>query len=488
MQRYGIKARLFLAMLGVTLVAVTAIVATTQYTFRDDFLDYARERQQEHLASLTERLADYYAETGQWAGLRTPDAWRDLLRDSAWSSAPRGSRDDDRGGRDHDDDARDHGRGGRRGPPGTFGLSPALLNATGTRITGPDLPRDSTERIPIQVDNATVGWLAYRPVERITDRIALRFQDDQFVAAWATAAAVGLLAGVVSLLLARGLLAPVSRLARATRALAAGAFDTRVHEPRRDELGQLARDFNRLAETLERNERLRREFMADMSHELRTPLSVLRAELEAMEDGVRPLTQESLAGLQRNLTALSKLVEDLYDLSLADAGALAYRMRRLDYTELVAGIAEQWSGRFAEADLVLDVELPQRTITISADEQRLNQLVGNLLSNSLRYTDIGGRVRIALGVEGDEAVLRVEDSVPGVTAAEQERLFERLYRVEGSRSRASGGSGLGLAICERIAQAHGGTLDAYESPMGGLGIRLQLPLDRTGHSTAAGGA
>ncbi|WP_218668157.1 ATP-binding protein [Vreelandella utahensis] len=467
-------------MLGVTLVAVLAMVVATQYTFQDDFLDYARERQQERVASLAERLADYYADTGGWSALRSPEAWQELLHESVWRLPPPGRRRPDRKEPNH----HTPNPKPRHAPPGSFGLRPALLNAVGEPVTGPDLPVGELERVAIRVGGATVGWLAYRPVERITDRIALRFRDQQFEAAWAIAAAVSVLAGMVSLLLARGLLAPVGRLAGATRALAAGRFDTRVQEARRDELGQLARDFNRLAETLERNEQLRREFMADVSHELRTPLSVLRAELEAMEDGVRPLNHESLTGLQRNLAALNKLVEDLYDLSLADAGALAYRMSRLDAVQLVARIAEQWRGSFANAGLELCEELPPQAVMISGDEQRLEQLVANLLRNSLQYTGAGGQVRMALADEGGKAVLSIEDSAPGVAAENRARLFERLYRVEGSRSRASGGAGLGLAICERIAQAHDGDLTAYESPLGGLGIRLRLPLDQRPSTSA----
>jgi len=475
MRRPGITAKLFLAILGVTLLVVVTMVVMARYTFREGFVDYVRERQRQRADAVTEVLATYYAERNSWAGLRDPRRWRELLRESTWELHAGERPLDEHRHPPGDDRDHDHDRHHERGPPREARLFPVLLNAAGERVAGPPLPQGPVERVPVQVGGATVGWLAYRPMERLTDRLALRFEHEVSEAAWITAVAVGLLAAVVSLLLARGFLAPVGRLARATRALTAGRFDTRVEEPRRDELGQLARDFNRLADTLERNERLRREFMADMSHELRTPLSVLRAEMEAMEDGVRPLTRETLANLQRNLATLSQLVDDLYDLSLADAGALAYRMAELDFTALVTDAAEPWRGRFESAQLALDVDVPDRPVMIMGDAQRLGQLLANLLRNSLQYTDAGGRVRVALAVEADTAVLRVEDSPPGVPEADRSRLFERLYRVEGSRSRASGGAGLGLAICERVAHAHDGALDAYRSSLGGLGIRLRLP-------------
>ncbi|MQM40091.1 Signal transduction histidine-protein kinase BaeS [wastewater metagenome] len=216
--------------------------------------------------------------------------------------------------------------------------------------------------------------------------------------------------------------------------------------------------------------------MADISHELRTPLSVLRAELEAMEDGVRPLTRESLTGLQGSVATLSKLVDDLYELSLSDAGALNYRMEVLDLAELARTAAGQWRARMADAGLRLALTVPGQPVTVTADRGRIGQLLGNLLYNSLSYTDRGGEVHLSLATEGGEAVLRLEDSAPGVPAEALERLFERLYRVEGSRSRSSGGAGLGLAICRNIAVAHGGRIEAYAAPAGGVGIRLTLPL------------
>lgn len=479
MRRPGITARLFLTLLGLTLVVVVTMVLTAQYTFRNDFLEYVQERERERITSLSQTLSEHYQATGSWTALQDPERWRWLLSAATWGRGEGGRAHGpgdrrtggaDAGGRDRDGARHRSHRSPRIGP-----LRPTLLDADGERVAGATGPIASMERVPVEAAGATVGWLAYRPAERITDRLALRFQDEQIEAAWITAVGVGVLAAVVSLVLAHGFVAPVRRLARGTQELTAGRFEARVHEPRRDELGQLAHDFNRLAETLERNERLRRDFMADMSHELRTPLSVLRAELEAFEDGVRPLTRDALAGLQGSVATLSQLVDDLYELSLADAGALVYRMESLDLGALVAATAEPWRARFEAADMALVLDVPEAPLRVHGDARRLGQLLANLLRNSLSYTDIGGRVRIALVAEQEMAVLRVEDSAPGVPPEAMERLFERLYRVEGSRSRASGGAGLGLAICQRIAEAHDGQLDAYAAPLGGVGIRLILP-------------
>ncbi len=273
MSRPGITAKLFIAFLSVTLIVVVAMVLTARYTFREDFLEYARERQQERVEALAEALAEYYRQSGNWSGLRTPDNWREFLEATARGPRRFGRHAYDRGdhGERGDHEEEDHERDDDEQHAASR-LVPALLDDGGERVVGPELPNGSVERVAVRVDGATVGWLAYRPIERITDRLALRFQREQFEAAWITGLAVAALVTVVSLVLARGFLAPLRRLTQATHALTAGRFDTRVRDDsRRDELGQLARDFNHLAETLERNERLRRDFMADMSHELRTP-------------------------------------------------------------------------------------------------------------------------------------------------------------------------------------------------------------------------
>ncbi|HBX12307.1 MAG TPA: two-component system sensor histidine kinase BaeA, partial [Leclercia adecarboxylata] len=267
------------------------------------------------------------------------------------------------------------------------------------------------------------------------------------------------------------------RLVEGTHQLAAGDFTTRVDTRSQDELGKLAQDFNQLASTLEKNQQMRRDFMADISHELRTPLAVLRGELEAIQDGVRKFTPESVTSLQAEVGTLTKLVEDLHQLSMSDEGALAYQKAPVDVINILEMASGVFRERFASRDLRIELSLPDNAV-VFGDRDRLMQLFNNLLENSLRYTDAGGALRISGKCEDHRFALTFADTAPGVSDDQLHRLFERFYRTEGSRNRASGGSGLGLAICVNIVEAHGGTLRAAHSPFGGVSITVELPLER----------
>jgi two-component system sensor histidine kinase BaeS len=341
-------------------------------------------------------------------------------------------------------------------------------------VGNPDVAAEAALR-PVIVDERIVGWVGRAPLRRLSSAAEESFEEQQQLAAWAIAALALALAGALAIVLARAFLVPLKRLAQATHRIAGGDYATRVEPHADDELGRLARDFNRLAETLERNETLRRRFMADVSHELRTPLAVLSAELEALEDGVRPLGAEALASLRGEVAALGKLVDDLNQLALADVGALAYRKTRCDVAPLVEQALDSYRERFAQRGLALEARCTDAAL-VFGDRDRLMQMVRNLLENSARYTDPGGRVQVSVRTEGKRVALEFDDSPPGVPAEALAHLFERFYRVEASRSRASGGAGLGLAISRSIALAHDGDIAASPSPLGGLRVSVHLPL------------
>lgn len=521
--RPGLTAKLFLAMLAVAVFAVLAMGIAARVSFDRGFFGYLSEQETGRMQSVASSLAAAYREHGSWQFLRdNPRAWFEVMRPSDFSGGPMprgfghpppGAPDlpppDGPAGPPPLDDRQQPPPGnpglpppanGDRPPPGNAGPPPpgahagaplsvsdltvtganvrfTLLDAQGQYLFGNPTPATGPHSLKqsIVVDGKTVGMLTMLSFREMTETGDLRFQEGQYRASWIIGAAALLIAALLAIWLARTLLTPVHRITKATNALAKGDYGTRVITQSRDELGQLARDFNQLAVALERNEYMRREFVADVSHELRTPLSIIRGELEALEDGVRKLDRAAVKSLQAEVGTLNKLIDDLYQLSLADIGTMVYRKVDVDLSKLIETTAEAFQERLRKADIALELHLPAQSITVLADESRLQQVFINLIENSVRYTHAGGRLRIQCKTTQDGVNIDLMDSSPGVDEKNLPRLFERFYRVEMSRNRASGGAGLGLAICRAIVEAHGGTIEAKPSPLGGLWVTVHLP-------------
>ncbi|MFT4048120.1 MAG: sensor histidine kinase efflux regulator BaeS, partial [Solimonas sp.] len=426
--RLGITAKLFGAVLAACAAVLLVNGIAGRISFERSFIGYLNEQGVERMEEVLPRLERAYRSHGNWAFLRGDiEAWFALMRP--------------------DPDP----RRALRGPPVSdqTGAVPrfALLDPDYALITGnPTAGRESILR-PVIVDGRTVGWMAMVPFQKAIAAGDVRFYEAQLHMWWTIGAASVAVAALLAWLLSRTLLRRLHGLTTATHRLAAGDYATRVAVGAHDELGGLARDFNRLAQALEHNERARRHFMADISHELRTPLAVARAELEAIEDGVRPAAPASLQAVGQQIRQLGQLVDDLHDLSLTDIGALAYRHAPLDLSLLLETAVTSLRARFAAAGLELRAALPAAPLPLLGDERRLQQLFGNLLENALRYTDRGGAVELRADLRGERLVVTLDDTAPGVGADKLPRLFERFYRAEPSRNRASGGSGLGLAIC-----------------------------------------
>lgn len=458
--RLSLTAQLFVAVFATAMAVALAMGVAAQVNLNRDFLGYLNEQAVNRLELARVSVTAGYVENGgSWDFLRDePTRWGPLLRPrlpEAEAPAVKSSPAD------------------LTGATRRF----TLFDANRQRIAGFATPSDNAIEKPIVVDGLTVGWLVLTPFESVSYGAEKRFADAQALVAWGVGGGGVLLAAAVALWASRRLLQPVRRVAEATHRLAAGDYTTRVAESRGDdEIAQLGRDFNQLAHTLQRNEAMRREFMADVSHELRTPLGVLHGELEALEDGVRRLDAAQLASLQGEVATLHKLVDDLYELSLADVGALSYRKSELDLRELIDSTAGAFGERLAGSGLQLQLALPDQPLPAFGDERRLRQLFNNLFENSCRYTDAGGALQVSARQDGDRTVVDVMDSAPGVSGEQLPRLFDRFFRGEASRNRKSGGAGLGLSICQRIVEAHEGRIEARPSPLGGLWLRVELPL------------
>jgi two-component system sensor histidine kinase BaeS len=237
------------------------------------------------------------------------------------------------------------------------------------------------------------------------------------------------------------------------------------------------RNINRMAEGLQNLEASRRRWIADMSHELRTPLTVLRGEVDALIDGVNAMSPQALLSLRDEVLQLNALVDDLHLLAMADLRALPCYFEDIEVVELVEDIVQRFALRAHQLGLTLWLEAkPGVTIAARWDAQRIEQLLGNVLDNSLRYTDAPGQVVVQIQSDGAHVTISAEDTAPGLSPTDLTRVFEPLYRADAARGREAGGSGLGLAICQQIAKAHHGVIRAEASARGGVKFLIELPL------------
>jgi two-component system sensor histidine kinase BaeS len=275
--------------------------------------------------------------------------------------------------------------------------------------------------------------------------------------------------------LSRRVLRPIGALTAASARLGAGDLSLRVPAEGRDELGQLARSFNRMADSLQRGEERQRRLVADVAHELRTPLANLRGYLEALKDGVVPPSPELFASLHEEALLQQRIVDDLQDLALAEAGALAYNRTRVDLAELLetCRTAHQATADAEGVALVVESAGP---VVVQADPDRLRQVVGNLVTNALRATPPGGSVTLgAAGPVDGLATVVVRDTGAGIAADDLPNVFDRFWRADAARGRTTGGSGLGLAIARQIVTDHGGDIRMDSEVGAGTEVTIVLP-------------
>jgi len=478
--RLTVGHKLFLMLLVVAGLVVFGMAGFMSWSFERGFVNYIEQRKQERIKDFVARLERYYAEHGDWEKLRHDKAeWLRLIftdepheRDKPPRWIEHIMKESMRADIADEEARRDHR------PRLPIDKRVILLDADKQLLIGRPDNIDRFENHPIRMNGTIVGYAGIRagpPLERFIEARFLQQQIHNFI--WIALAMV-LLCAALAIPVSRRLVRPLRAFTQASRALAAGRYETRIPVESNDELGQLARDFNALAVALERTEVQRRQWVADTSHELRTPITVLRGEIEALQDGMRPLDRNTIDSLHAEIMRLNRLVDDLYELAKSDAGSLSYRPVTVDPTEILEETVEQFEEDYRSRRIKLEIQRETGTSDLHADPDRLAQLFRNLLANTLRYTDSGGQARIRIGRtdNSQNLLLDFEDSSPGVADEELEHLFERFYRVENSRNRKTGGAGLGLAICRNIVEAHGGRITADHSDLGGLRIRVTLPL------------
>jgi two-component system sensor histidine kinase BaeS len=482
--KFKLSYKIFVAFTLTALMVVALMVGIVRFYVARNFADYVNKSRLERYGDVAAALATEYQTHKGWRKLQNnPGRWEELLR----SNLPRRVFDLRRAPA-RPPDIGNKGSGGSAQdmpPPEPFrrvqrlARRLALFDADKQHIAGgrARVASDGYTLQEITVSGKTAGWLGLHKREQLTDPLVVRFLKQQSQMLYLIGGGILVLAAIVAFLLSKHLLAPIRKLTAGTRALASREFDTRIEVESGDELGQLAADFNTMAQTLEQYERMRRQWISDIAHELRTPLSILSGEVEALQDGVREVSPDALESLRSEARHLSKIVNDLHELSLADAGVLSIKKEPLDPVPVLNETLRHFRTRFEENQITVENSVKNNPpITVIGDADRLQQLFSNVLENTMRYTDSPGTLKIWQDRTANRLAFIFEDSGPGVPEETLERLFDRLYRVDQSRSRTQGGSGLGLSICKSIVNALGGEIRAARAASGGLRIEIELPL------------
>jgi len=281
---------------------------------------------------------------------------------------------------------------------------------------------------------------------------------------------------LLTFVLSRRITSPIGVLARAARRLGRGDLSQRVQLKGEGEVAALAQAFNSMAADLEHAEQLRRNLVADVAHELRTPLSNIQGYLEAIRDRVIKPDASTIRSLNEEVALLSRLVDELQELSLAEAGELKLVYQAEDITKLVKQAVTPWQPKVAAKEISLSLDLPDNLPPVNIDWQRVNQVLHNLLENAVAYTHKGGTINVAATTQGDWVEVCVSDTGEGIPDEDLPNIFERFYRVDKSRARVTGGSGLGLTIAKRLVEAHGGTITVQSKLGKGSRFSFTLPI------------
>ena len=402
--------------------------------------------------SLVNELASYYTTNGGWSGVETVLDWAHAQQDAA--------------------------DGGRVPPPLLCNVDGTIIAGTGRYPLGTRLPTfDRDKGAAITVNSKTVGYLITEQANRPagpgspeSDFVGRITQAITFSAIGATG--IALLLGIV---LARTLTHPVRELTAATQAVAKGALGQQVPVRSRDELGALATSFNQMSTDLEHASTLRRQMTADIAHDLRTPLSVIIGYTEALREGKLPADQDIFDTLHTEAQLLLHLVDDLRTLSLADAGELPLARQPLAPQALLERTTAAYRAQASDRGITLRVDAAADLPEIDVDPERIAQVLGNLVSNALRFTPAAGTIALTATPQAGGVVLGVRDTGSGIAAADLPHVFERFYRADSARQQADGSSGLGLAIAKGIVEAHAGTIAVESAPGAGTRFTIVLP-------------
>jgi len=440
--RFGLRARLVVAFVGIAILGADLATVYSSLNLDSHLTSAARSR----LARSAEHFGDVagvvYADSGGW----TAEARQALVHLAE-----------------------------------ADGLAAAIVDENGGNVvilTPSGRPEeDAVANAPVLADGRTVGRVSVSQSDgKLLTPVETRLRRElnrMHLMAGVTSAAIAL---AVALYLAWSLSRPLRLIRAGAERMGEGQLDTRVREVGDDEIRAVARALNSLAETLAREEALRKESVADLAHELRTPVMGLLARIEAAQDGVFSDDAANLAAMHGEAVRLSRLLDDLSSLADAERPGMLLEREPVDLAEVTARQIAAVEGLFARKGVSVTSDL--EPAVVDGDAVRLQQIVVNLLSNALRYTDEGGQVLVRVGRDGQNAVLEVEDTGIGIAEDDLGHVFERFWRGEKSRSRATGGTGIGLAVVQGLARAHGGQVTVSSVLGQGATFRVTMPAAR----------
>lgn len=446
-------------LLATSIVAVVSTVATKKL-----FHDYIENARLEREKQWAEQLTVFYVETGDWVGVQ------ELL------VMP-----------------------GRFGMMGRHMMGPGMGLVSGDRLLIIDennvVVGDSDDKaLGLQVKDSEIkkgteikinGVKAGTVLVQTNPPEALVKLEQIFSRSVSTAILGG---GVAASILAMGLgiwysrriTSPIIDLTKITKKISRRELFHRVEVKGDDEIAELSKAFNAMLENLEYNETLRKNLVADVAHELRTPLAILRGNLESLQDGALAPTPEVIVSLHDEVLRMTRLVGDLQEISLAEAGKLALRLEQVDLAALVERVVEPVRNVAAIKNINLNFSLPESLPMANIDQDRISQVLLNILNNALQHTPEGGNIHVSLTGEDKYLLVSVQDSGPGISTDDLPYVFERFYRADKSRTRSGGGTGLGLAIAKGFVEAHGGRIWAENLPAGGSVFTFSIPVKTSG--------
>lgn len=458
--------KLTLAFMLVAFTTAALVAVFIRLTSANRLMQFVVEQQR---SNLEQALSQYYAENGSWAGVA--QNWRQLQFKNFPDQAPQLA--------DHPSQVGNPPSG--QGREGFFGLA----DAEGTVIVPVDPKYPAGSLLPasvlkagmaVTVNGAQVGTI-------LTARQPAGFspQEAQFLQRTTEAlfyAILGalLVALVMGILLARTLTRPLRALTQAAQSITRGQLEQQVKVRSNDEIGQLATAFNRMSQEVARVNQLRKQMTADIAHDLRTPLTVISGYIESMREGVLKPTPQRLALIYSEIERLQNLVGDLRMLSLADAGELSLNPQRIAPEMLLNKAAALFRHLAEQQNIDIAVDASDDLPGLWVDEARMMQVLGNLISNALRYTHSGGKIILSARSLEDRVEICVQDTGEGIPADELPFIFDRFRRGDKSRHAETGETGLGLAIVKALVESHGGSVSAESSPGVGTNIHLWLPI------------